>query len=300
MNDYSHLSPSVIKEIVLFGLNLDEEVLKKYLKPRWLKYEEQWIDAIQQGIEKKATPDFVLAFYLLIIEPCARSKIKSTLNTSPRESEIVTELMPFHQDIRNLLEYARVEVFNFSPPMLQIMLNEKESYQILLEELTQVIRKNSSRADLFFNSRQFSFESPSNKTMNQLQEGLLQVLQQEKKEKKILILVNPDDLQRVMKTLLPHIDSGHEQTLYELLTLGYSAERIKFAGNTLQLGEIFLRFKVKGFLSGARFDTHLIEWLCRHFFFWNGQLNEFCPVTFLGIKKVFKENEKPKNPILLY
>ena len=189
---------------------------------------------------------------MIVAEAYTRSQIKRIINTSLEDKDIAQRLRPLHREIQDLLEFNGKEALNFSLPMAKIVVKEKEPYQRLLEELTQLIRQHTSSAGAEAILQQPSSDSPIHHAVEQVQEEVLKRIRQEKKDKKIIITVKPDNLQRVTKTLLPPIDPEHEQALFDLLTTGSSMERIKFTGNSLQLGEIFQRLEEKGILQEER------------------------------------------------
>lgn len=299
MHDYSHLSPSEFTDLVLLQVKLDKEPVDNYLVPRWNLFEEQFIQIFQQEINTESKKETALVFLLLIAEPYSRGQLNRILNTSLSDREIVDNLLPFHRDIKDLVEVLQKEALTFSAPMLQVALKVKEPYQELLEELTRIIRQHSPKAEISSNSDQSSAVSPLQKEVQLVQAKVIEKWEEEKRDKQFLITVNPDDLQKVVKTLRPYTEPESQKDLYQLLTTGASTERIKFTGNALQLGEIFQRFQKNRFLIGGKFDSRVIVWLSHHFFYRNRRSGNFCPVTMDSIKKVFKENKKPKEPLFL-
>lgn len=278
MVDYSKLNQtklSAFEELVLFSLKLDKEVLKEYFVPRLQLYKEQLHQVFQQEQDKKPKKESGFAFAFLIAEPYTRSQIKDALKTSQSNEELVKRLAPFHKDIQALLEEARQEVFNFSEPMQQIAANEKDSYQQLLEELTQLIRQHSLDTSSL-PSQQESF-SPIKKVVEEAQEKVAKKELLTSKADEVLVTVAPENFQRIMDAFLPCVAPEQKEALSALFTAGHSSEVIYFKGPNKQLGDFFRRLKDKGILLGISYYTELAEWLSQHFYFKNKDKGGFTP-----------------------
>jgi hypothetical protein len=150
--------------------------------------------------------------------------------------------------------------------MTKVVVKEKEPYQRLLEELTQLIRQHTPNAGAEAILQQPSSDSPIHHAVEQVQEEVLERLLRERVDKKYIVSVIPEFLPKVQDALNLYVDSAQTQALQDLLTTGTATERIRFKGSSRQLGEFFYRLKKKEFLEGGENDVDLAEWLSRYFF----------------------------------
>lgn len=296
MDEYSNLSLEELKQLLYLNLQLDEEIIEEYLVPRWQFHQEHWFQIFQPNHHKQFSKEISLAFLLLVAEPYTRSQVKNILSTSLENKNIAAKLRPFHRDIQDLLELTSKEALNFSTPMAKIAVKEKEPYQKLLEELTQIIRQHSASADQLVFTQQPSF-SPNNKAVEEVQEKIAEKELQVKKEKKILLTVRDDERQKILQALLPYVDPAQARNLEELFSTGSSPEPVFFTGNNKQLGDFFRRLKDKEALLGISYYTELAEWLSQYFFFQNKDKGGFTPVKSGSILKVLQDGDKPKTSI---
>lgn len=121
MNDYSNLSLEELKQLLFLNLQLDEEIVEKYLVPRWHLHQEQLFQVFQQSQQIQLNKEITLAFFLIVAEAYTRSQIKRILSTSLEDTDIAQRLRPFHREIQDLLEYTSKEAINFSLPMAKVV-----------------------------------------------------------------------------------------------------------------------------------------------------------------------------------
>jgi hypothetical protein len=128
MNDYSNLSLEELKQLLFLILQLDEEIVEKYLVPRWHLHQEQLFQVFHQSQHIQLNKEISLAFFLIVAEAYTRSQVKRILSTSLEDKDIAQRLQPFHREIQDLLEYTSKEAINFSLPMAKVVVKEKEPY----------------------------------------------------------------------------------------------------------------------------------------------------------------------------
>lgn len=291
MNDYSNFSPSEAKDFFLLQLNLDKEIVEKYLIPRWNSYEEQWIKIIKEGIKKEEKRELAVALLLLTTEPITRSQIKNVLSQTTTDREIVENLLPFHRDVKDLLGGFREDALTLSATLVQIILKEKWFYDELLKELTMIIRQHTPKAEILSTSQQGSMDSPLHKKVQQVQAKVMEKWEEEKREKKNLVTIKSEDLERVHKALLPYVEPEEAKALKDLLSTGSTSEIIHFKGTNKQLGDFFQRLKENEKLLGVTYYTELADWLMQNFYFWHKDKKSFTPINKKSILKVLQEQK---------
>jgi hypothetical protein len=298
MKDHRKLSQTELtafEENVLFNLNLDKKILEKHFALRLHLHKEQAHQILQQEQDKQQKKETAILLCLLFWEPFTRSHIKSTLKTSPNKEEVVKELIPFHRDIKGLIEEIRQKVFSFSQPMQEIISKEKDAYKQLLEELTEVIRLHSA-GPITPTLPQQENVSPLQELVKETQAKITETVQLAADAYTILITVAPEDFQRVIDAFSPYVAPEQEEALSTLFTTGSSAV-IYFKGPNKQLGDFFRRLKDKGVLLGISYYTELAEWLSQHFYFKNKDKGGFTPVSRKSILKVLQDGDRPKDII---
>jgi hypothetical protein len=279
-----------------FNLNLDKEILEKHFAPRLHLHKEQAHQILQQEQHRQQKKETAILLGLLIAEPYTRSQIKDALKTSQSNEELVKRLAPFHRDIQALLDEARQEVFNFSEPMQEIVAKEKDTYQQLLEELTELIRQHSLDTNPLNAAQQTAF-SPIKNVIEQAEEKIAVKELLTSKADEVIVTVTPEDFQRVMDAFLPYMAPEQKEALSALFAAGHSSEIIYFKGPNKQLGDFFRRLKDKGILLGISYYTELAEWLSQHFYFKNKDKGGFTPVSRKSILKVLQDGDRPKDII---
>jgi hypothetical protein len=303
MIDYNLFSQEEAKRLLFYVLELDEKIVDEYLKPRLQLHAEQlkqiiqneWVNHPEQDKQPKKETARILV--LFIAEPMARSQMKRILNTSLNGKEIARKLLPFHREIKEIIEEPSERILESSVPLLQIELREKEPYQQLLAELTQLIRQHSPDADKLMLSQQFSSASPIHRAVEQVQEELIKNELRKEREAKLLVVIKPDYRQKVMDAFLPYVDPEQEQALSVLFTSGHSSETIYFKGSRVALGDFFRRLKDKGILLGISDYPPVAKWLAHYFYFHNKDKKGFTAIKESSILKVLREGDKPKTPI---
>jgi hypothetical protein len=175
--------------------------------------------------------------------------------------------------------------------MQQIATKEKDTYQLLLEYLTDLIREHSSGTTSL---RQQENPSPLKEFVEQAKATIAESEHLTTNASKILIIIVPDNYQKVLDAFLPYVAPEQKEALVKLFTTGDSSEAIYFKGSNIQLGDFFRRLKDKGMLLGISRYTELADWLSQHFFFKNKDKGSFTPVSMKSIKKVLQQGDTPK------
>ena len=300
MIDYSSLSFEELQELLLLSLELDKEIVKQYFEPRLRLHAEEVKQILQPEMDDQAKKEFATVISFLLAEPIVRSQMKQAFEISLDGKEVVERLKFFHRDIKNILQEASKNMLGSSLPLIRIAIKEKESYTVLLKELTEIIRQNSANPDVVIRPDEAIFYSPIQEMLSQLKKDAIKNEVPEKIEKKILITVPAEYQQKVLQALLPnYVAREQEQLLAELFNTGSSTQMINFHGNGRQLGDFFQRLKKKGILLGVEYDTGLAEWISQYFSFWHKDKGGFVPVKKSAILKVFREGHTPKIPITL-
>ena len=300
MIDYSGLSLEELQELLLLSFQLDKEIVKQYFEPRLQLHAEEIRQILEPEMDDQAKKEFATVLSFLLAEPIVRSQMKAALETSLNGQEVVDRLKYFHRDVKNILQDASKKTLESSLPIVRISIREKESYGVLLKELTEIIRQHSSNPDEVIKPDDTISYSPIQEALSQVEGSAIKREVPEKIEKKILVTIQSEARQKVLEALVPnYIGPEQAQLLTELLTTGVASQAVYFNGNGRQLGDFFQRLKKKGFLLGAEYDTELAEWISQYFFFWNQGEGGFTPVKYSGVLKVFREGHIPKKPITL-
>lgn len=297
MDEYGSFSGHEFEELLLFTLNLDKDVVAHFYTPRWQKHQEKLIEIYKQSKSSQSNKGLAVALALLVTEPVVRSHTKDILLTTSSNSSIAEKLLPYHRDVEGLLKQLRSEANTYAEPLKSLVLQEKESVQTLLEDLTKTIRQHIPDGEKVMASQLSLQNSPLAAAVAQAQDAMAEKTARSSQNKKILVTVLPSERKTVLNALSPYVDADQKQTLKNLLTKGSSAEPIYFNESRVMLGDFFRRLKDKKILQGVKHYSELAIWLSQHFFFWNKDKGKLTPVKEQSILKVLREGNKPDFPI---
>ena len=297
MDEYGSFSGHEFEELLLFTLNLDKDIVAQYFTPRWQKHQENLIEIYKQSESSQSNKGLAVALALLVTEPVVRSHTKDILLTTSSNSSIAEKLLPYHRDVKGLLKQLRTEVTTYDEPLRSLVLQEKESVQTLLEDLTKTIRQYIPDGHSVMASQLSMQSSPLTAAVEQAQDAVAEKVGRNLQNKKISVTVHPSECKTVLTALSPYVDADQKQTLMNLLTKGSSAEPIYFNESRVLLGDFFRRLKDKRIIQGVKHYSELAIWLSQHFFFWNKDRGKLTPVKEKSILKVLREGNKPDFPI---
>lgn len=287
-----NLSFREIEALFYLIIRTDKETADQYLEPKLKLHEGQIRQILKPDMDEQEHKELNFMLYFICGEPMVRSqmKISSTISTDKRQE--LKSLLVLHRDVEKILVKAANETFEYSVPVIQIVLKEKENYEQLLKELTQLIKQKSSGK---FEVQDLPNESPLQETISQVEEGILQ--QKLDEVDKVKVVVREEEREKVFQALLPYISQKQGQVLSELLKEGSASKCIYFKGNNRQLGDFFRRLKENGNLLGISYFTELAEWLSQYFFFKNKDEGDFTQVKMKSILKVMQDGDRPKTSI---